>query len=259
LTGNVSLRREDFARVGGFEAGFTDYGVEDYEMGYRLLGSGVRFVADRRARARHFNDATVRSMISASRQSGHGDILMAQNHPELIAGLPLAGSGGKGLRVAAGLAMYMPWLGFVSCVLKRGLLRIWERFGLRGRWQRDYAFVTWYGYWRGLHDAVGSMKNLRALRAAAPPMLEQHVDVAEDLAAQVQTLTVDVPSIINVAYRGSFVGSVELRAHIEEPLLTWMLREVPAILTTELLTEIARTVSSASLSVARVSPVMRAG
>lgn len=239
LTGNVSLRREDFARVGGFDDGFTSYGAEDYELGYRLLRYGVRFVADRRAYARHFNTATVRRMVSASRQSGRGDVLIARKHPAIVAGLPLAGSGGPRLRVAAGMAMYLPWLGTLVCLAKRGMMRLWEFFGLRGRWLRDYAFVTWFGYWRGLHDATGSMKELRRIRALAPPVLEQEIDIAEDLGPQVQTMIVDVPSTIHVLHRGDVIGSMSLRAHIEEPLMAWVAREVPRQLSEQLFAEIA--------------------
>jgi hypothetical protein len=136
--------------------------------------------------------------------------------------------------------MYLPWLGAVVCLFKRGMLRVWEFFGLRGRWLGNYAFVTWYGYWRGLRDATGSMRELRRLRERAFPRLHQEVDVSGDLAPQVRELTVYVPSTILIRYKGVAVGSIDLPAHIEDSLLPWLIRQISKQLTDELLIEIAR-------------------
>ncbi|HEV2686193.1 MAG TPA: glycosyltransferase, partial [Actinomycetota bacterium] len=172
-TGNLSIRRDDFARVGGFDQDFTGYGREDYELGYRLLQSGVRFVADRRARAQHFNTTTVRSMFAAARQEAHGDVLIAQKHPELTTGLRLMACGSLRAKIAAGLAMFAPWLGATLCFLLRGVTRVREKLRLRGRWRSGVAFMWAYSYWRGLHDRLGALHGLRALRAAAVPAKDQ--------------------------------------------------------------------------------------
>src|SRR4029077_7901564 len=60
---NVSMRREDFAQIRGFDTDFLTYGREDHEFGHRLLRSGVRFVVDRSARAGHYKDVTVRGAL----------------------------------------------------------------------------------------------------------------------------------------------------------------------------------------------------
>lgn len=47
LTGNLSVRRDVFERLGGFDQRFTEggsFGNEDLDFGYRLLGSGVAVV-----------------------------------------------------------------------------------------------------------------------------------------------------------------------------------------------------------------------
>lgn len=239
-TGNVSLRREDFARVGGFDQDFTGYGREDYELGHRLLQSGVRFVADRRSRARHFNTATVRSMCAAARQEAKGDVLIARKHPDLITGLRLASAGDRRMRRAAGLAMFVPWIGALACAFVRGLLPIYERFGLRRRWQVRVDFLWAFSYWRGIRDALGSLKALRALRRTALPPLTQQIDVGRPLAPQVERLNVDVPSRLLVVYRDAPVGSIALRPDLAEPLLPWLVREISARLSAELLLEFAR-------------------
>jgi len=239
-TGNVSLRREDFARVGGFDQDFTGYGREDYELGHRLLQSGVRFIADRRSRARHFNTATVRSMRAAARQEAQGDVLVARKHPELITGLRLASAGDGRARRAAGLAMYVPWIGALVCAVMSGMIPIFERLRLRRRWQARVDFLWAYSYWRGLHDSLGSLKALRALRQTALPPLTQQIDVGRVLAPQVERLNVDVPSRLVIVYGDAPVGSIDLRPDLDEPLLPWLVRAISSRLSSELLLEFAR-------------------
>jgi hypothetical protein len=41
--GNISIRTEDFWESDGFDEGFTDYGVEDVELAYRLWERGIEF------------------------------------------------------------------------------------------------------------------------------------------------------------------------------------------------------------------------
>jgi GT2 family glycosyltransferase len=239
-TGNLSLRREDFARVGGFDQDFTGYGREDYELGYRLLQAGVTFVADRLARARHFNTATVRSRSKAARQEAQGDVLIARKHPELIAGLRLANSGDRRTRIASALAMYAPWLGATICLGLRGVIRFLERLRLRRRWQARLDFVWTYFYWRGLRDSLGSMAAVRALRQSPLPPLTQQIDVSRPLAPQVALLNIDVPSRLVVAHEGRAVGSIDLIPDIDEPLLPWIVREITVRLRRELMLEFAR-------------------
>src|SRR5690606_2937618 len=50
VTGNVSVPRSRLLDIGGFDADFTGYGREDYELGYRLLCAGLRFIFEPCAR-----------------------------------------------------------------------------------------------------------------------------------------------------------------------------------------------------------------
>ena len=72
-------------------------------------------------------------MCAAARQEAHGDVLIAQKHPELIMGLRLMSCDDLRTKVAAGLAMYAPWLGATLCFLLRGVTRICEKLRLRDR------------------------------------------------------------------------------------------------------------------------------
>ena len=52
-TGNVSCRRDALLKVGGFDEGFTVYGVEDIDLGYRLEMYGERMIYCAQASAVH--------------------------------------------------------------------------------------------------------------------------------------------------------------------------------------------------------------
>ncbi|MBD2847463.1 glycosyltransferase [Paenibacillus sp. IB182496] len=43
LSGNVSVPRENFFQVGGFDENFIDWGVEHFELGYRFFLAGAKF------------------------------------------------------------------------------------------------------------------------------------------------------------------------------------------------------------------------
>jgi GT2 family glycosyltransferase len=225
-TGNVSMRREDFARVGGFDQDFGACGREDYELGYRLLRSGVRFVADRSARARHQKATSIAGWQRLARTEGLGDVLIARKHPELTRGLPLMGPLSRRQRRAAGLAMWLPLAGRVANFLARRMLAIEERLHLRGRWLRRVDFLLTYAYWSGLREALGSMKAVRTLRRGAPTPPRQELDVAAPLGPQVQALDIDAPGPVIVTYRGDAVGSLEIDPSLREPVLPWLVREI---------------------------------
>ncbi|MCB9595043.1 MAG: polysaccharide deacetylase family protein [Sandaracinaceae bacterium] len=55
-TGNLSLPRALFERVGGFAKGFVGWGLEDIDLGYRLHRAGARFVFSRFAVGFHMTD-----------------------------------------------------------------------------------------------------------------------------------------------------------------------------------------------------------
>jgi glycosyltransferase involved in cell wall biosynthesis len=238
--GNVSLRAEDFSRAGGFDTDFATYRREGHELGHRLLNSGVRFVAERGARARRHTVATVRGALRAKRNEAQGDVLLARKYPELIRGLPLMAAGDKRARRAAGLAMFLPWIGDLIFLARATLLWIPERLRRRRSWQAKFDVLQTYAYWRGLRRAVGSMKAVHALRETALPPMTQQIDASRPLAAQVERLNIDVPSRLLVLYKDDAVGSIELNPGNPEPLLPWIVREISERMASTLLLDVAR-------------------
>jgi GT2 family glycosyltransferase len=79
-TGNVGVRRADFAAVGGFDARFTRQ--EDVELGYRLARLGCRFSFDPAAVVYHDSDRTLRAWTRIPAVSARFDVLMDQLDPD---------------------------------------------------------------------------------------------------------------------------------------------------------------------------------
>lgn len=165
-TGNVSVRREDLLGVAGFETAFRGFGLEDYELGHRLLGAGVRFVPDPRARALHHQETTLDATLRQDREEGANEVTLGRLHPELRGGLRMMGfppgrrgwlcravfaAPGQADAVARGLRLALPVL---------------ERVSMRRRWISAYETLRAYWYWRGVSDALGTRAGLRTYRAA---------------------------------------------------------------------------------------------
>ena len=72
LTGNASVRREDLVRAGRFDEGFTGYGHEDLELGYRLQKMGIEIIYEPDAVNYHcqavpYEDQKAKMRVSAGR------------------------------------------------------------------------------------------------------------------------------------------------------------------------------------------------
>ena len=83
ITCNVSVDRERFLSVGGFDENFIFPNYEDIELGYKLEASGVQLIFSKEARAYHLN---VHSFAERSRwayQNGYSKGIMIGLHPEL--------------------------------------------------------------------------------------------------------------------------------------------------------------------------------
>ena len=90
LTGQLSVRRELFEQLGGFDRSFTaggSFGNEDLDFGCRLLGSGasVAFNADAVSLQRYV--VCPAANLRQWRQGGEAAVFFARKHPALAAEL----------------------------------------------------------------------------------------------------------------------------------------------------------------------------
>ncbi|MEW6750921.1 MAG: glycosyltransferase [Candidatus Latescibacterota bacterium] len=84
VTGNSSVPRALLERVGLFDEGFTSYGGEDLELGYRLYRAGARFAYVPEALSWHHHARTLEEVCRLMRTYGRSSLpLLLGKHPEL--------------------------------------------------------------------------------------------------------------------------------------------------------------------------------
>ena len=83
-TGNLSLRREAFRRIGGFDERFQVYGWEDTDFGYRAAQAGLRLLCNPRALSYHHDYAiNFKADGERIRQAARSVWTLFDKHPEL--------------------------------------------------------------------------------------------------------------------------------------------------------------------------------
>lgn len=145
--GNLSLRRSDFAAVGGFALDLTP--EEDIELGYRLAQAGVRLVHAASAVVREQDHDTIRRVTADSRRRGVVGVLLYRRHPELLPQLRLGGAGELGRRSVALRRLLLALRAPPAVVGSAG--RLLPSNSLARRW---LSFFERYCYWWGVRASV---------------------------------------------------------------------------------------------------------
>jgi|GEM_PF-1031487 len=120
---NLSGPRAIFSAVGGFDESFRDYGMEDHELGYRLLSAGFTVRFDPEAVAWHEHEEGEPMEIRRERTVARNTVLLARRHPDAVPVLFPAGDPGLGSRLLA-------HTGIRSAVALRVVSHIAAWFGL---------------------------------------------------------------------------------------------------------------------------------
>ncbi len=141
-TSNLSLPRELFLEVGGFDEEFQEYGWEDVELGWRLRRRGVRLIYRDSAVAHHDHPTTIASFVARQRRVGASAWTLYRKHPDLGGFLGLPDYRRYG------------WAERLRMTLLTWACRLTER----RRWpdlSRYYPDLMSYHYCRGLKDGNG--------------------------------------------------------------------------------------------------------
>jgi GT2 family glycosyltransferase len=77
---NISVMRETFDRIGGFDETFRDYGGEDTDFGLRVAALGVPVVFEPTALSYHQHDVSYRSVRRQAFSAGKSLVHLAEKH-----------------------------------------------------------------------------------------------------------------------------------------------------------------------------------
>lgn len=87
MTGQLSINREVFLDMGGFDTNFTEggsFGNEDLDFGLRLQGEGYRIAFNLNAISWQKYVVTPRQYLRQWRQAGQADVLLVRKYPEKV-------------------------------------------------------------------------------------------------------------------------------------------------------------------------------
>jgi hypothetical protein len=159
----MSIRRSTLLDAGCYDERFRGGRRQDWDLGLRLLGAGVRLEYLPRAIGMHRFDATIDKALANARDEGRWDVLLAQKHPQTKGHLPLA-------RLAHAFEHRPRRSSFIYHPRTRGLptpsvglpaLRALEATGRRARWWRLSDELLNRSYAAGVLDAIPDVDRLR--------------------------------------------------------------------------------------------------
>jgi hypothetical protein len=159
LVANASFRVERLRQVGGFDTSLTGYGMEDYELGLRLMSDGLVQLFEDRAVAWHYTEVAVAEGPRRARDEGRN-----------LAGLVLVHGDGARQLLPDWYPGPAPWLIDLLAPRRPGLLyRLSESSGqlashLRGPLGPIGRELSHLSYWSGF--AAGVLDRDRSLLPA---------------------------------------------------------------------------------------------
>jgi GT2 family glycosyltransferase len=160
LVANASFRVERLRRVGGFNTSLTGYGIEDYELGLRLMSDGLVQRFEDRAVAWHYTDVAAADRPRRARDEGRN-----------VAGLVMVHGEGARQLLPEWYPGPAPWLIDLLAPRRPGLLyRLSEASGrlashLRGPIGPIGRELSHLSYWSGF--AAGILDRAPSLLPAA--------------------------------------------------------------------------------------------
>lgn len=166
FTGNLSMQRATFEKVGGFETALRCH--EDYEIGVRLIRHGAAFGFSRTAIGLHHETSDIHRSVRRKREEGNADVWLARTYPELVAEMPLSQTRiGLSQRIVRDAAFRAPWLCRAVAGIGRAGTIVAEALGSRRFWARACHLMFVTGYWQGVATACKTKAEFRLLLSTA--------------------------------------------------------------------------------------------
>lgn len=163
LTGQLSIRREAFNAVGGFDEGFTrdgTFGNEDLEFGVRLLNGRYRVAFNPNAVSYHKYVVGFRQHLEQWRELGRADVMLARSHPEQLQALRQARSMSAPLSVTLKRIRSLPVVGKAATGTATAAALAfavrWPRSRFAGRL---FSVARGLAYWSGVAEQGGLPRN----------------------------------------------------------------------------------------------------
>ena len=241
LSGNFSIGRMLFARVGGFDQALRCH--EDYELGVRLIRAGARleFLPD--AAGWHHDHTDLRRALGRKRDEGRADVALAGRHPDLAAVLPLSRAGGhlaRRGRLLRKVAFEYPDTGDLIEAGFRSVLPVLESARSRTRWRRLLDDLLSYWYWRGVGESLAGAPLASVSGLTAPHDIDAHdLDLRHGLDTAMRELDAIAPAAIRLLWGRLVVGTLP-RHPGAEPLQG---RHLPHLLRTRFAGRFAETLA----------------
>jgi peptidoglycan/xylan/chitin deacetylase (PgdA/CDA1 family)/GT2 family glycosyltransferase len=213
LTGQLSLARELFYRIGGFDISFTfngSFGDEDIDFGYRLMCAGCRIVFNPNAISCQNYVVQPRQYLAQWREAGRADVAFARKHPEQAS--TIFALNGADRWINRWIWRSIVAVPLLSSPLMAGL-RSLALMLVNSRWQ-NAAVSKWFfeiramEYWRGVYEA-GGMPRSRPLRVLAYHAIRDlaQAPVIESYAVPPERFRVHLDSLRQAGFR--FVSAGE--------------------------------------------------
>lgn len=230
LSGNFSLPKALFTRVGGFNADL--FCREDYELGARLLAAGGVFALSLAARSEHLDATNLERSLQRKAAEGRADIQVARLHPDLGSTMAFAKAGeymSQGSHWLLALARRYPALADFGVHLLVVALGLLEHLGLHALWTRVNGGLQLHHYWRGVLGEAQNWDEVRGLAAAVPAGSEAVIDLAQGVAAAQNELARLQPQGARFTWHGLPLGRIPVEAGAEplgsRHLRAWMAEE----------------------------------
>jgi peptidoglycan/xylan/chitin deacetylase (PgdA/CDA1 family)/GT2 family glycosyltransferase len=215
LTGQLSVRADVFADVGGFDTDFNrggSFGAEDTDFLYRLISSGARVRAAPDAISYQQYVVTPDRLLQQWRQAGESDAALSRKHPQL--GRQLLDQHDHNLVIRSLIRLFMALPSRVSDAVERSVVADAASTSPRRSTATLFNGIRVARYWTGAREGGGiiaadvggiSVLAYHAIEDVGHPVTRRYAVPPEEFEAQIRAI---------VAAGFHFVGAEQFLAHL---------------------------------------------